>query len=222
MAPKTRRAATVAAEPAPPKRSRKSGKAVASDGGASAATALAAAKADKIASREQQQQQQPGQPSYYLMKSEPDVFGIDDLQQRPGQTEPWDGVRSHQAKKVMQGMRVGDKAFFYHSNAKPPGIVGVIEVVREAYPDHTQFEKGGKYYDASSKPDSPKWFMVDVKFERQLARQIPLEELKRHGAEGGPLAAMALIKYGRLSVQPVTAAEWEFVLGLEAKAPDDA
>ncbi|KAL4855737.1 3-deoxy-manno-octulosonate cytidylyltransferase [Chlorella vulgaris] len=230
MAPKTRRAATVAtAEPAPPKRSRKSGKAVAPDGGASAATALAATKADEIESREQQQQQQqqPGQLSYYLMKSEPDVFGIDDLQQRPGQTEPWDGVRSHQAKKVMQGMRVGDKAFFYHSNAKPPGIVGVIEankvrrlrgnalppflpaeqVVREAYPDHTQFEQGGKFYDASSKPDSPKWFMVDVKFERQLARQIPLEELKRHGAAGGPLAAMALIKYGRLSVQPVTAAD---------------
>lgn len=113
-----------------------------------------------------------------------------------------------------------DKVRRLRGNALPP--LPAEQVVREAYPDHTQFEKGGKYYDASSKPDSPKWFMVDVKFERQLARQIPLEELKRHGAEGGPLAAMALIKYGRLSVQPVTAAEWEFVLGLEAKAPADA
>eukprot|EP00887_Chlorella_sp_A99_P001711 scaffold8.g1711.t1 len=132
-----------------------------------------------------------GGRQFFLMKSEPDVFSIDDLEGRPGQTEPWDGVRSHQAKK----------AFFYHSNAKPPGVVGIVEIVREAYPDPSQFDPGSKYYDASCEREAPKWV------------QIPLEELKQH--KGGALSSMALFRQGRLSVQPVTPAEWQFVLCLE-------
>lgn len=147
------------------------------------------------------------------MKSEPDVFSIDDLASRPKETEPWDGVRSHQAKKVMQSMRPGDLAFFYHSNAKPPGIVGVMEIVREAYPDHSQWDPQSEYYDKSTSPQEPKWFMVDCKLVRKLDRLISLDELKRH-REGG-LRDMHLFKYGRLSVQAVQPQEWEFVLGLE-------
>lgn len=114
-----------------------------------------------------------GGRQFFLMKSEPDVFSIDDLEGRPGQTEPWDGVRSHQAKKVLQSMRLGDQAFFYHSNAKPPGVVGIVEIVREAYPDPSQFDPGSKYYDASCEREAPKWVQVDCRLVRRLARQAP-------------------------------------------------
>ncbi|KAL4448625.1 hypothetical protein ABPG75_005844 [Micractinium tetrahymenae] len=181
-------------------------RAKAQDGGAAAAAAHAAAEPSPS-----------GGPSYWLMKSEPDVFSIDDLAAKPDQTEHWDGVRSHQAKKVLQAMRLGDKALFYHSNAKPPGVVGIVEIAREAYPDHTQFDPASEYYDARASRDSPTWVMVDCRLVRKLDRQISLEELKSHAGAGGPLASMALFKYGRLSVQPVTAAEWEFVLGLEGQ-----
>ena len=151
--------------------------------------------------------------NYWLMKSEPDVFGIDDLMSRKNQTEHWDGVRNYQARNFMRDqMKKGDQVFFYHSNCKQPGIVGIAEIVKEAYPDPSAFDPDAKYYDPKSDPDKPRWVMVDVKFVRKLRRTITLEELK-------PLPQLEhfpLVKRGnRLSILPVTAEQWEFILGLE-------
>jgi predicted RNA-binding protein with PUA-like domain len=153
--------------------------------------------------------------NYWLMKSEPDVFGIDDLKNRPGKVEPWDGVRNYQARNMMRDeMKKGDLVFFYHSNCDEPGIVGIMTVARESYPDHTAFEPKEKYYDPKSDPENPRWFMVDVKYKRKLKRTITLRELKQY-AEGA-LADMPLLRKGnRLSVMPVTADQWDFILGLE-------
>nr|WP_282571389.1 EVE domain-containing protein [Methylonatrum kenyense] len=147
------------------------------------------------------------------MKSEPDVFGIDHLAERPGQTEPWDGVRNYQARNMMRDqMQVGDQAFFYHSNTKPPGIVGVVEISRAGYPDHTAFDPEDPHYDPKSHPDNPRWFMVDVTLKRRLNRKITLDELKARPE----LADMRLVQKGnRLSVMPVEADEWEAILALE-------
>ena len=152
--------------------------------------------------------------AYWLMKSEPDVFGIDHLEKRPKQIEPWDGVRNYQARNMMRDeMKLGDQVFFYHSNTQPPGIVGIMEIVREAYPDPTAFDPNSKYHDPKSDPDNPRWVMVDVKFKRRLKRIITLDELKGH-AEA--LGDFALLRRGnRLSVMPVTEAQWAYVLGLE-------
>lgn len=151
--------------------------------------------------------------NYWLMKSEPDVFGIDDLAKMPKQTEHWDGVRNYQARNMMRDqMKVGDKVFFYHSNTKVPGIIGIMEVVREGYPDHTAFDPDQKYYDPKSDPEKPRWFMVDVKFVRKLGRTISLEELK----ERPELEEMPLVRKGnRLSIMPVSKDEWDFILSLE-------
>ena len=151
--------------------------------------------------------------NYWLMKSEPDVFGIDHLKAMPKKTEHWDGVRNYQARNMMRDdMKKGDLVFFYHSNCDEPGIVGIMKVVREGYPDHTAFHPESKYYDPKSDPDKPRWVMVDVKFVRKLRRTITLEELK-------PLPQLEhfpLVKRGnRLSILPVTAEQWEFILGLE-------
>ena len=153
--------------------------------------------------------------NHWLMKSEPDVFGIDDLKNRPGRTEPWDGVRNYQARNMMRDqMKRGDLAFFYHSNCDDPGIVGIMTVAREGYPDHTAFDPQAKYYDPKSDPGNPRWYMVDVRYKRKLTRTITLQELKQYG--GGPLADMPLLRKGnRLSVMPVTAGQWDFILGLE-------
>ena len=153
--------------------------------------------------------------AYWLMKSEPDVFGIDHLVAVPNQTEPWDGVRNYQARNMMRDeMRLGDQIFFYHSNCAEPGIVGLMEVAREAYPDHTAFDPEAKYHDPKSDPAKPRWFMVDVRYVRHLRRLISLTELKTHAE--GPLASMPLVRQGnRLSVMPVTPAQWEFILSLE-------
>ncbi len=150
---------------------------------------------------------------YWLMKSEPDVFSIDDLASRPDQTEPWDGVRNYQARNMMRDqMKVGDQVFFYHSNTQPPGIVGIAEVVREGYPDHTAFDPEDPHYDPKSDPDKPRWFMVDVRFVRKLSRTITLAELK----EQPELDGLPLIRKGnRLSVMPVDKAHWDFILTLE-------
>jgi predicted RNA-binding protein with PUA-like domain len=152
---------------------------------------------------------------YWLMKSEPDVFGIDHLAKMPDRTEHWDGVRNYQARNMMRDeMKPGDPVFFYHSNCAEPGIVGIMEVVREGYPDHTAFDPEQKYYDPKSDPDNPRWFMVDVKYVRHLKRNISLRELK--GLADGPLADMPLLRKGnRLSIMPVSARQWEFILGLE-------
>lgn len=175
-----------------------------------------------------------GSPEYchWLMKSEPESrfengvdmkFGIQDLKALPDQTSCWDGVRNYQARNFMRQMKEGQVAFFYHSNCKDPGIAGVIEIVKEAYVDHTQFDKKDAHFDASSKPDNPKWSMVDVRYKRMMKRFIPLSELKKfhlkHRDTGGPLKDMALFTRARLSVQPLTAEEFDFILSLEDEAP---
>lgn len=147
---------------------------------------------------------------YWLMKSEPTAFSIDDLAQRG--TEPWDGVRNYQARNYLRQMRVGDKAFFYHSNCAEPAIVGVVEVVTEAYPDPSQFDPDSPYFDPKSSREAPRWSLVEVRFERKLARPITLRELKADPA----LAGLALLQRGnRLSVMPVTPAQWRHILALE-------
>ena len=169
--------------------------------------------------------------SHWLMKSEPESrfengidmkFGIDDLKREPNQTACWDGVRNYQARNFMTSMKKGDLAFFYHSNCKPPGIIGLVEVVKEAYVDHTQFDKKDPHYDPKSSKDNPRWRMVDVKFVRDLKRYIALPELKelhlKHKGTNGPLAKLALFTKARLSVQPLTKEEFDYILDLEAKS----
>ncbi|MCD9027112.1 EVE domain-containing protein [Luteimonas sp. BDR2-5] len=152
---------------------------------------------------------------YWLMKSEPDDFSIDDLA-RVG-TEPWTGVRNYQARNFMRdGMRVGDGVLFYHSNADVPGIYGIAEVASTAYPDPTQFKKSSKYFDEKATQQAPRWFLVDVGFVRKLVAPIPLSEIREHAAQLGE--EFALIRKGaRLSVLPVTAAQWKLLLSLEKK-----
>lgn len=148
---------------------------------------------------------------YWLMKSEPSAFSIDDLIQAPKQTTCWDGVRNYQARNFMRSMEVGDQVFYYHSNAEPPAIVGIAEVVKTAYPDPTQFDKKDSHYDRESRPDQPRWDMVDIKYVRKLARPLTLEELRKDNA----LKGMVLLQKGsRLSVQPVTSVEWRHILSL--------
>ena len=151
--------------------------------------------------------------SYWLMKSEPEEFSIDDLAKRPRKTEPWDGVRNYQARNMMRDqMRKGDMVFFYHSNCDAPGTAGMMRVHKEAYPDPTAFDPEDKHYDPKSDPDDPRWFLVDVKYVRKLKRVITLSELKEHKE----LEALALVKRGnRLSIMPVTEDQWLFILSLE-------
>jgi len=153
----------------------------------------------------------PAAPRYWLMKSEPEAFSIDDLKRK--RREPWDGVRNYQARNFMRdGMHPGDRVFFYHSNCTTPGIVGIAEVATDAYPDPSQFDPASKYFDPASTRGQPRWMLVDVKFVRKLKRTISLDELKGHDA----LLAMPLLRKGnRLSVMPVGAAEWAYILDLE-------
>lgn len=153
--------------------------------------------------------------SYWLIKSEPDAFSIDDLKTRGDAGEPWDGVRNYQARNMMRDqMRIGDRILFYHSNCAEPGIVGLAEVSSGPYPDATAFDPEAKYYDPKSEPENPRWHLVDVRYLRHLKRAIPLTELKGHA--DGPLADMPLVRRGnRLSVMPVTPEQWDFILGLE-------
>jgi predicted RNA-binding protein with PUA-like domain len=152
--------------------------------------------------------------AHWLMKSEPDAFGIDDLAAR-ARPEPWDGVRNYQARNMMRDqMRVGDEVFFYHSNCEEPGIIGLAEVASEAYPDQTAFDPEAKYYDPKSDPDNPRWYLVDLRYVRHLRRNITLAELRQYAA--GPLADLPLVRPGnRLSVMPITPEQWRFILSLE-------
>jgi predicted RNA-binding protein with PUA-like domain len=149
------------------------------------------------------------------MKSEPDAFGLDDLAARPNQTEPWDGVRNYQARNMMRDqMRPGDGVLFYHSNCAVPGVVGIAEVASEAYPDSTAFDPEAKYFDPKSDPEKPRWYLVDVRYVRHLARTISLAELKGHADDA--LAGFPLVRNGnRLSIMPVTPEQWRFILDLE-------
>ncbi|MGP1664778.1 MAG: EVE domain-containing protein [Rhodanobacter sp.] len=148
--------------------------------------------------------------NYWLMKSEPDVFSIDDLKSR--RQEPWDGVRNYQARNFMRdGMRPGDKIFFYHSNCTVPGIVGIAEVVTDAYPDPSQFDPNSKYFDSGSSRDKPRWMLVDVKFVQKFKQIVSLDSLKKDPV----LTDMPLVRKGnRLSVMPVDASAWKHILSL--------
>lgn len=149
------------------------------------------------------------QQRYWLMKSEPDAFSIDDLARSPKQTTSWDGVRNYQARNFMRAMKAGDQVLFYHSNAQPPCLVGLAEVVRTAYPDATQFDPQDVHYDPGSILDQPRWDVVDIRFVRKFAAPLSLNLLK----EQASLQGMELLRKGsRLSVQPVSAAEWKEIL----------
>ncbi len=149
---------------------------------------------------------------YWLMKTEPEAFSIDDLK-RVG-TEPWDGVRNYQARNFMRDdMKIGDKVFFYHSNCKEPGVVGIAEVASKPYPDPTQFDPETPYYDPKSDPDDPRWILVDVRYKRHTRRTISLREIKQHA---DALDGLPLIRRGnRLSVMPIDKAHWDYIMGLE-------
>jgi predicted RNA-binding protein with PUA-like domain len=145
---------------------------------------------------------------YWLMKSEPSVFSIDDLARAPKQTTSWDGVRNYQARNLLREAQPGDGVIFYHSSADPPSAVGTATIARAAYPDATQFDPKDDHYDPDSKKDAPRWFVVDVKLDAKFARPVPLPELRANPA----LADMVLLRKGsRLSVQPVTPAEWKAI-----------
>ncbi|MGH7709611.1 MAG: EVE domain-containing protein [Vulcanimicrobiaceae bacterium] len=149
--------------------------------------------------------------NYWLFKSEPDTYGFDRLQ-REGRTE-WSGVRNFQARNNMKAMQVGDLGFFYHSSTKVPGIAGICRVVRTAYPDPTAFDSTSDYYDPKSNPEKPVWKMVDVAYEAAVPRFVSLAELR-----GDPqLAEMVLLRRSRLSVQPVTTAQWRHILKIAAE-----
>jgi predicted RNA-binding protein with PUA-like domain len=152
---------------------------------------------------------------YWLMKSEPSAFSINDLAKAPRRTTCWDGVRNYQARNFMRSMAVGDQVLFYHSSAEPPAIVGVAEVVRTAYPDETQFDKNSHHYDPDSDPANPRWDMVDIAYRQKFKAGLPLDRLKREPK----LKGMVLLRKGsRLSVQPVTEAEWAVILKLAGSA----
>ena len=149
--------------------------------------------------------------AYWLFKSEPGSFSIEDLHNRPGMTEPWDGVRNYQARNYLRdAVKSGDQVLFYHSNIPQPAVVGIAEVVRGGYPDHTAFDPGSGHFDPKSSPGAPVWYMVDVRYVAAMPRPVTLAQIK-----GNPLlAAMPLVKRSRLSIQPVTPEEWRTILAM--------
>jgi predicted RNA-binding protein with PUA-like domain len=151
---------------------------------------------------------------YWLLKSEPESFSIDDLARAPRKTTCWDGVRNYQARNMMRDeMKRGDLAFYYHSNCEVPGIVGVVEIVREGYPDHTAFDPKDHHFDPKSDPENPRWYMVDVKFKKKFPRTVSLREL-RHYSNKKLTGFQLLAKGNRLSVMPVSAPHWKFINSL--------
>ncbi|MFT5052881.1 MAG: putative RNA-binding protein with PUA-like domain [Chlamydiales bacterium] len=148
--------------------------------------------------------------NYWLVKSEPDVFSIDDLIAAPGKRTCWDGVRNYTARNMMRDdLKKGDGVLYYHSRMDPPGVAGIAEVVREGYADHTQFDPANSHFDAKADPENPRWFMVDIRAVEKFDCHVPLADLKA----SKKLADMAVVQRGqRLSVQRVTAAEWREVL----------
>lgn len=149
---------------------------------------------------------------YWLFKSEPDCFSIDHLSSRPKQTEHWDGVRNYQVRNMLRDeIKKGDQVFFYHSSCTPPGIAGIVEVVKNGYPDYTAQDPFSDHFDPKSSPDNPRWFMVDVKLVRKFSHFITLDEIKKN-----PKLQNMLInrKGNRLSITPVTSLEWDVILKL--------
>lgn len=153
-------------------------------------------------------------PRHWLVKSEPESFSFDDLVRAPKRTTRWDGVRNYQARNLLRDeMAVGDQVFFYHSSTEPPGIAGVAEVVRAGYPDPTAFDRSDDHFDAKSRQDAPAWFAVDLRAVARVVPEIPLSRLRETKA----LEGMVLLRKGsRLSVQPVTAAEWKVITSMAA------
>ncbi len=153
--------------------------------------------------------------NHWLMKTEPSTFGVDHLAKKPGKTAMWDGVRNYQARNMLRDdFSKGDLAFIYHSSADELGIAGIMKVVRAAYPDPTQFDKKNDHYDAGSRRDDPRWFVVDVQLKRRFKRVITLDELRKY--ESRELDGMLLLKRGnRLSITPVSDVHWQFILSLE-------
>jgi len=148
-------------------------------------------------------------PQYWLFKSEPDTFSIDNLARSPGRKTCWEGVRNYQARNYLRAMNRGDQGLFYHSHADPPAIVGVVEVIKQTYPDHYAFDPKSRYFDPKSIPNAPRWFMVDVRLIRKFAEPLSLEVLRK--VRG--LEKMALLRKGsRLSVQPVREQEWKIII----------
>ena len=157
----------------------------------------------------------PHSRRYWLVKSEPNSFSIQDLARAPKQTTCWDGVRNYQARNFMREMAVGDHVLFYHSNADPPSVVGIAEVVKAAHPDDTQFDRKGRHFDPGSKPDAPRWDMVDIKYRETFATSLSLDRLRQESK----LKEMVLLRKGsRLSVQPVTESEWAIIMRLAGSA----
>ena len=151
--------------------------------------------------------------AYWLMKSEPDCFSIDDLAARPKKTAAWDGVRNYQVRNMFRDrFVVGDQAFFYHSSCAVPGIVGVVDIVSGAYPDPTQFDPKSDHFDPKSRPEEPRWLLVDVRYRRKLKHPVTLAMLKEHA---DTLEGLAVLAPGsRLSVTPVSNEHWERILAL--------
>jgi len=152
---------------------------------------------------------------YWLVKSEPGVFSVDDLAECPGQTRWWKHVRNYQARNFMRDeMQIGDRVFFYHSNTDIPGIVGIAEVVSKPYPDPDAFDPKAKYYDPKSDPENPTWFLVDIRLVTKVEPPISLKDIKQHAASLGDLA---LIRKGnRLSVMPLAPEQWDYIMSLRA------
>ena len=152
---------------------------------------------------------------HWLLKSEPTSFGIADLARAPGRTTSWDGVRNFQARNMIRDdMQRGDQAFLYHSSCDVPGIVGIVQIAKAAYPDPTAFDRRHPHYDPDSVRSAPRWFMVDVRLQRKFARVITLDELRAHAAK--ELQGLVLLRPGnRLSVMPVDAQHWQFICSLE-------
>jgi predicted RNA-binding protein with PUA-like domain len=151
---------------------------------------------------------------FWLLKTEPDSFGIDDLARAPRKTTAWDGVRNYQARNMLRDqMQRGDQAFLYHSSCETPGITGIVEVVKPGYPDATAFDAKHHHHDPDSDPKNPRWYLVDVKLIRRLPRVISLDELREHAKQ--QLAGMVLLRPGnRLSVMPVAAEHWKFIIAM--------
>jgi predicted RNA-binding protein with PUA-like domain len=151
---------------------------------------------------------------YWLMKTEPTTFSIEDLAKAPRQTTAWDGVRNFQARNMLRDqMKRGDQAFLYYSSTDVPGIAGVMEITKEGYPDPTAFDRKHHHYDPDSDPEEPRWFMVDVKLKERFSRIIALTELRAHATK--ELKGMVLLRPGnRLSVSPVEPAHWKFIRSL--------
>ncbi|RMI27797.1 MAG: EVE domain-containing protein [Calditrichaeota bacterium] len=150
---------------------------------------------------------------YWLLKSDPEVYSWEDLKRQPGGTDYWDGVRNYQARNFMRQMQVGDLAFFYHSQQKPPAIMGIVKIVRPAYPDPTQFDPSSTYFDPKSTRENPRWVAVDIQYYQEFTEPVTLPELRQTPG----LEQMILLRKGsRLSVMPITEDEWRIILSLRA------